>query len=525
MDGAQFASAGGAGEKTASGRSAMAEGKSLGLLSRVQMDGTARDHIEAAAIVGAAVLIVALLGVALRSADLLAAASPANAILLGLMVRFPHLATPAGWAAAIVAYLLADILTGNTLINTLLLTVASLSGVAAGYVLLMRLGADDRHVTGPMSVLRLALVLLAASAVAALIGTLINLAAPASALLPSAPLTGFAYWLVGEFVNYLAILPVILAMPDGLIRRYDLKSRPDFRQIDFVALAPAAALILAGIAAPFVGGPGAFALPLVALVWCALSYSVFATAALTLAVGIWTLGGIALGLIAGWPELDEGSVLISARLAVTLMGLAPLTIASTMAAHRALRDRFDLLASYDVLSGLLTRHAFADSAGHLLAEAERAEVPVAVLMFDIDHFKKINHTHGHWAGDRAIETFAAVVRQTLGENALVGRLGGEEFAALLAGSTPADASAAAERVRQAFATSPIDLGNGHHVEATLSIGLGCAAAAPASIEPLLQTADEALSLAKGGGRNRIVRRDLAPPRVAPTAGGMAARAR
>lgn len=498
----------------------MAEGKSLDVLSRVRVNATARHHIEAAVIVGAAVLAAALLGVALRSADLLAAASPTNAILLGLLIRFPHLATPAGWAAAVAAYVVADVLTGNTLVNTLLLTVASLTGVVVGYFLLNRLGEHDRRLVGPMSVLRLAVVVSAASAMAALVGTLGNFTA-----LANAPLTGFAYWLVGELVNYLAIVPVMLALPDGLIRRYDLKSRPDFRQIDFVALAPAGALLLACIVAPFVGGPGAFALPLVALVWCALSYSVFATAMLTLAVGIWTLGGIALGLITGWPELDDGSVLISARLAVTLMGLAPLTIASTMAAHRVLRERFDMLASYDMLSGLLTRHAFVDSAGQLLAEAARAEAPVVVLMLDIDHFKKINHTHGHWAGDRAIETFAAVVRHTLGDNVLVGRLGGEEFAALLAGSTPADASAAAERVRQAFAAAPIDLGNGRHVEATLSIGLGCAAVAPASIEPLLQVADEALSLAKGGGRNRIVRRDLAAPRAATPVAGFAARSR
>jgi len=498
----------------------MAEGKSLDLLSRVHVGGTARHHIETAAIVGAAVLIAALLGVALRSADLLAAASPANAVLLGLLIRFPHLATPAGWTAAVAAYVLADILTGNTLVNTLLLTVASLTGVVSGYFLLSRLGEHDRRLIGPMSILRLAVVVLAASAMAALVGTLGNFAA-----LASAPLTGFAYWLVGELVNYLAILPVMLALPDGLIRRYDLKSRPDVSQIDVLALAPAGALILACIAAPFVGGPGAFALPLVALVWCALSYSVFATAALTLAVGIWTLGGIALGLIVGWPELDDGNVLISARLAVTLMGLAPLTIASTMAAHRALRDRFELIASYDMLSGLLTRYAFADGAGQLLAEAARAEVPVAALLFDIDHFKKINHTHGHWAGDRAIETFAGVVRNTLGESALVGRLGGEEFAALLAGCTPAEATASAERVRQAFAATPIDLGGGRHVETTLSIGLGCAAIAPASIEPLLQVADEALSLAKGGGRNRIVRRDLAALRTVSPVTGVSARAR
>ena len=511
MDGAHYASAGGAGEKAVSGRSKMAEGKSLGFMSRVRVEGSARQHLEAAAIIGAAVFVAALLGVALRSANLLAAISPANAILLGLMVRFPHLATPAGWFAAAVAYVLADLLTGNSLVNALVLTASGLAGVVAGYALLMRLGDDDRRLVGPMAMLRLSMVLVVAAAIAALVGTLGNFS-----MLSSAPLTGFAYWLVGELVNTLAIVPLLLAMPDGLIRQYDLKSRPDFSQIDYVALAPAVTLLMACIAALFVGGPGALALPLVALLWCGLTYSVFVTAALTLVAGVWLLGGLSLELIAGWPDVDEGASLISARLAVTLTGLAPLTLASTMAAHNELRERFDLLASYDVLSGLLTRHAFADGAEQLLAEARSANAPVAVLMLDVDHFKKINHTHGHWAGDRAIQTFAAVARNALGDSALIGRLGGEEFAALMVGCTPYEAAAAAERVRQAFIATPIDLGGDRRVDATLSIGLGCAAVAPASIEPLLQVADEALSLAKGGGRNRIVRRDLSPPAPSTT---------
>lgn len=486
----------------------MAEGKSLGFMSWVRMEGAGRQHLEAAAIAGAVVFVSALLGIALRSSSLLAAASPANAILLGLMVRFPNAATPAGWVAAALAYVLADLLTGNSLVNTLLLTVASLAGVAAGYFLVMRLGTEDRRLIGPFAVLRLALVLLAASAVAALFGTLINLVVPASPPLSSAVFTGFAYWLMGELVNYLAIVPVLLSLPDGLIRRYDLprfdlKSRPDFSQIDLWALAPGLALVAALIVELFGGG---FALTLVALVWCALSYSVFATAALTLLAVVVTLGALVAGLATGWPEALVSS--ISVQLGVTLMGLAPLTIASTMAAHKDLGTRYDMLAAYDVLSGLLTRHAFAEGAGRLLAEAGDAQAPVAVLMLDIDNFKKINHTHGHAAGDLAIQTFARVVRTTLGDSALVGRLGGEEFAALMAGSAPAEAVAAAERVRHAFASTPIDLGNGQRVDATLSIGVGCAALAPASIEPLLQVADEALSLAKGGGRNRTVRRDI-----------------
>ncbi len=485
----------------------MALGMVRGFLDKVRLDGAPRQHLETAAIVGGIIAVAALLGIALRSAGLLAAVSPANAILLGLMVRYPHLATSAGWAAAVAGYLVADLLTGNSLLNTLLLTAASLAGVVTGYLILLHESHDERQLIGPMAVLRLAVILVVAAAVAALFGTIGNLL-----VLGTASFTGFAYWLVGEFVNYLAILPVMLTLPDGLIRRYDLKSRPDLRQIDFVALAPAGALILACMAGLFIGGPAALALPLAALVWCGLSYSVFATAVLTLLFGIWTLGGLALDAISGWPDLDEGYALVSVRLAVTLMGLAPLTIAGTMAAHKALRERFDALASHDVLSGLLTRHAFAERSEQLLAEAARAQAPVAVLMLDIDHFKKINETYGHWAGDRAIQTFAAVLKNTLSDGVLIGRLGGEEFAALLVGASPSDGAAAADHIRQVFAATPIGLGDGRQVEATLSIGLGCAAQAPASIEPLLQVADEALSLAKGGGRNRTVRRDVAVPR-------------
>jgi diguanylate cyclase (GGDEF)-like protein len=281
------------------------------------------------------------------------------------------------------------------------------------------------------------------------------------------------------------------------------------------------AVVVACIAAPYGGG---FALTLVALVWCGLRYSVFATAALTLLASIWTLGGISLGLVSGWPESDITTV--GAQLGVMLAGLTPLTVASVMAAHNGLRERFEQITSRDLLSGLLSRHAFVEHSEQLLAEAGRAQVPVAVLMLDIDHFKKINHTHGLGAGDRMIITLAGVVTTSLSDADVIGRLGGEEFAALLPGATPAEATAAAERIRHAFAATPTDLGNGGQVEATLSIGIGCAASAPSSIEPLLQVADEALSLAKGGGRNRIVRRDVVTQRPAspvPGATGFPAR--
>ena len=504
----------------------MAFGKAAGLLDKVRLEDGPRLHLETAAIAAGVIAFAALLGVALRSGDPLVALSPANAILLGMMVRFPHLATPAGWAGAVAGYLIADLLTGNSLLNTLLLTAANLAGVTVGYALLLRQSEADRQLKNPTSVFRLVLVLIAASAAAAICGAIAN-----EIVRGGAPLMGAVYWFVSELVNYIAFLPVILTVPGGFGRLFverrwtDLRQidfrQINFRQIDYGRLATAAVLVLSVIAAITTGGLGALAFPLTALLWCGLNYSVFVTAVLTLIFSTWALVAIALGLMRGWLEIDEQHAMISIRLSVTLLALAPITVASVMAARNELRNRFEQIASRDLLSGLLSRHAFVERSEQLLAEAAHAQVPVAVLMLDIDHFKKINHTHGLGAGDRVIMTLAGVVTTTLSDADVIGRLGGEEFAALLAGATPAEATAAAEQIRHVFAATPTDLGNGIRVEATASIGIGCATQAPASIEPLLQVADEALSLAKGGGRNRIVRRDAMIQRTAPPMRGVA----
>ena len=126
--------------------------------------------------------------------------------------------------------------------------------------------------------------------------------------------------------------------------------------------------------------------------------------------------------------------------------------------------------------------------------------PVTALVFDLDRFKAINDQHGHATGDAVLQVFAKVARETLRATDIVGRLGGEEFVALLP-STALEAAVAAERVRAALAATSI-VTNGRSIAATVSIGI--ASGPPtAAIDMLIARADQALYRAKENGRNRV----------------------
>ena len=157
-------------------------------------------------------------------------------------------------------------------------------------------------------------------------------------------------------------------------------------------------------------------------------------------------------------------------------------------------------ASTDPLTGMFNRRGFAEATSRVIEREAKAGRPVTVLIFDIDHFKSINDRFGHPAGDEILKLFAAVVVNALRITDLSGRVGGEEFAALL--PCPLEEGViAAERVREAFADSGIVVEDGP-VDTTVSIGV---AGGPAGteLEVLLAAADSALYQAKRNGRNRV----------------------
>ena len=157
-------------------------------------------------------------------------------------------------------------------------------------------------------------------------------------------------------------------------------------------------------------------------------------------------------------------------------------------------------ASCDPLTGMFNRRGFAEACSRVIEREANGGRPVTVLIFDIDHFKSINDRFGHPAGDEILKLFSAVVINNLRISDLSGRIGGEEFAALL--PCPLEEGViVAERVREAFEASGIVCDEGP-VDTTVSIGV---AGGPAGteLEVLLASADTALYQAKRGGRNRV----------------------
>ncbi|ODS77263.1 MAG: hypothetical protein ABS39_10345 [Acidovorax sp. SCN 65-28] len=205
-----------------------------------------------------------------------------------------------------------------------------------------------------------------------------------------------------------------------------------------------------------------------------------------------------------WSSLSARLIDVEGRLAHLLWGF-------DISTHKALEAQLRELATRDALSGLLNRRAFMERSTALFDHCRRHGQPCTVLMIDIDHFKRINDQHGHQMGDTAIRACADAIGQALREADLLGRLGGEEFAALLPHASADSARQVAERIRGAIAQLGLVSPSGHPVTFTISIGMAASERHHTGIEPLLADADAALYRAKATGRNRVLAHEAAFP--------------
>lgn len=160
-----------------------------------------------------------------------------------------------------------------------------------------------------------------------------------------------------------------------------------------------------------------------------------------------------------------------------------------------------LLATIDSLTGLVNRRAFFEQTESARMLARRMHKPIALMMLDIDHFKRLNDRFGHAGGDEALCVFAATAQAVLREHDIMGRLGGEEFALVLPGTNLEGALQAAERLRLAVESAVLP-NSGHAFSMTVSIGV-VLIDPHEHINAALARADHALYAAKSDGRNRI----------------------
>lgn len=453
-----------------------------------------------ALLVGAVIFVCSIFGIYTAPPGVLAAFWPTNAVLVGLLLRRSHPPRTAHWLAAVAGYVAADLVMGHGWPKTLMLTSTNLMGATVCWQLLARLPDEYRGLRHPRSMPRFVLVAMSGAAAAGVGGSVIH-----PALYGGTAAYGFLFWFSTELVNYIAILPVLLTMPDLVRRLAGPRRRGDWHlwrggRAEYAA--PLAAFGGSLWLGTQLGGPGVIAYPIPAMLWCALTYSLFATAGITLLFSMWTLLAIASGALVIGAPVDTPQAVMSLRVGVTLTALAPLAVASVMVARNELLARLQHAASHDPLTQVLNRGGFLARAEDRLAAP--AAWPAAVLMMDIDFFKKVNDTHGHAAGDEVLTGFARLASSCLRGGDVLGRLGGEEFAVLLPGCGVDDARVIAQRICEAFAAQPVPLAGGTRLHATVSIGLGCWSAPGTPVGTMLSAADGALYDAKHAGRNRVV---------------------
>ncbi|WP_424808233.1 diguanylate cyclase [Rhodococcus sp. 27YEA15] len=444
------------------------------------------------------VLIAALVGILTRPPGLLAMFWCANALLLGMMIRWPVLIEWPTWVTAAFAYVTADMATGNSLSMTLQLNGANLLGVLAGVLLLRSAKRMPLRLADSQSLVWLVLVAaVSAVSTAATAGLL-------DQLIRDEPFfVTLFHWASTEFMAYLLVLPFVLSVgiPSGLaeLRRY----------LTVKTLATMAVPLLATLAcvpiAFNIEGPIALVLPLPALLWCATRISVPSTALVSLVWSVWALMMAGSGRLAiGDANSSRWNEDVVTSIAVTLIALGPIAVACATQERRAAERELFLAVEYDHLTGVLSRGSFLRHAEDELSYAARTKSPAGMLMLDLDHFKCINDTHGHMGGDVVLADFAERTAGLLSEGDLVGRLGGEEFAVLLLDCSFTRAVAVSESIR----LSQLEYSEATGITSTVSIGVAWVDHATPTLPALMSIADAALYEAKRGGRNLVKARNV-----------------
>ena len=183
-------------------------------------------------------------------------------------------------------------------------------------------------------------------------------------------------------------------------------------------------------------------------------------------------------------------------------GVALISFIHDASRRKSLERKLKAMASTDALTGCCNRRRFLTILRHEFRLAQRNHTPLTFAMMDLDHFKAVNDTHGHPAGDAVLKALAKTCAKLIRDSDCFGRLGGEEFGVILPATAPEAAMPVLARILDAARQLRINLPHGQ-VGATLSIGISAVAVADADESAMLKRADAALYAAKANGRNRL----------------------
>lgn len=303
-------------------------------------------------------------------------------------------------------------------------------------------------------------------------------------------------WWMGNAVGQLIFTPLLLTW-----------FHPS-RKAGFAGLLAIAGTILAAWGALFLGpfikldsiSTLVITYPLLISIGIHASVSNTARANAVLALSIVWLGGFGLGPFE--PLSMAARYKYIGFIAVTASGLSML-IASMFAQHRRLIEQLHKLSYIDSLTGISNRAHFIEGAEAMVLRAQTEKRPLAVLMMDFDHFKKVNDTFGHAVGDKVLQFVAAICLANIRKGDIIGRLGGEEFAIVFPDTTLAEATKIAERLRSAISATGIPARDGIEINQTVSMGITDLQRED-TFQVALNRADQLLLQAKRRERNRIV---------------------
>lgn len=195
-------------------------------------------------------------------------------------------------------------------------------------------------------------------------------------------------------------------------------------------------------------------------------------------------------------------VAVSGICTLALALLAISALRSAFARESKYRQQLRTLAETDDLTGIANRREAMAALDRAIADSRRRGEQLAVAVLDIDHFKRVNDTYGHGAGDEVIRRISRIAAAAVRSSDLIGRIGGEEFLLVLPGASVAKAYEVCERLRQHVQEAPIDLPGQIGVEVTISTGIARLRHGEDSLS-LIERADEALYAAKNEGRDQV----------------------
>ncbi|MRS15004.1 diguanylate cyclase [Enterobacteriaceae bacterium RIT691] len=302
----------------------------------------------------------------------------------------------------------------------------------------------------------------------------------------------YPVWFSEQFSTSVLILPFLLTCNGRF-----LPQKFAFSQVMPVCLL-LVTLVLSGCS----GVVGSLSVTLPALIWCALSYTLPTTCLITLLAG----GLEVLMVDTQWLHFGGNEHLIqiiSARMGISSIAISPVIVAVSVQSINTLVKQLSARANYDYLTRVHSRFGLYEKLK--IREQKSASTLLNVLLLDIDHFKTINDTHGHDCGDNVLSAFALRVKEIVGEQGIVARMGGEEFAVVLPDATDDNGFLLAEEIRADIEKMEVPWG-GEHLTLTVSIGVSHGEAPHKEVvdafDKLLSEADQYLYQSKNLGRNR-----------------------